>query len=292
MNVDIRQIRYFVTVAETLHFGRAAERLHLTQPPLSRQVAALEAALGVRLLERHSRHVRLTAAGRQLLTDGKAVLATFDRACRNAQLADAGRLGDLTIGFMVHAAYSSVPALTRRFIAAYPDVRLNLRETMPFDIVDGLQEGAIDAGVTFDPGAVRGLEKMVIHREQLCVVLNQDHHLAAKALIKVEDLAGEALIVTPSRTAPALRQAVDNCFAHAGLEPVVRMETQLQQTIVSLVAEGLGMALVPQSLRRLGVGGVVYRYLADAPWVEQVLAWRSDALNPALAPLLEVARSG
>src|SRR5215470_1325213 len=103
--IDIRQLRYFVAVAETLHFGRAAERLHVTQPPLSRQIALLEKELGVRLIERHSRRARLTHAGERFLADGRAALVAFDRACRNARLAQAGELGEISIGFTMHAAY-------------------------------------------------------------------------------------------------------------------------------------------------------------------------------------------
>src|ERR1700730_10755984 len=125
--IDIRQMRYFVVLAETLHFGHAAERLHLSQPPLSRQIAALEKELGVRLLERHSRRATLTPAGQRFLEDSRAVLASFDQACRNARLTDRGELGELSIGFMMHAAYTVLPSLTQRYMAAHPHVRVTLR---------------------------------------------------------------------------------------------------------------------------------------------------------------------
>jgi DNA-binding transcriptional LysR family regulator len=287
--IDIRQMRYFVALAETLHFGRAAERLHVTQPPLSRQIAALERALGVQLIERHSRHARLTAAGQRFHEDASAVLAAFDQACRSAQLVDAGELGELRIGFMMHAAHSSVPPLARRFVAAFPQVRLQLREALPPALVDSVLRGDADAGIGFDPGARRGLESRVIHVEPLCVALPAQHRLAGSGHIAMQALAGEPLITASADAVPALREAIDACYRGAGLVPQVRLEAQLQQSIVSLVAEALGIALVPASLRRLGMPGVVFVDLDDAPAIEQRIFWRPANRNPALARFLGVA---
>ncbi len=288
--IDLRQLRYFVAVAETLHFGRAAERLHVTQPPLSRQVAALEKALGVRLIDPPSRGARLTHAGERFLTDSRTVLVAFDQACRNAQAAQAGELGELTVGFMMHAAYGPIPALTRRFTAEHPNVRLHLRETMPALLVAGVLEGIFDAGISFDPGPVRGLATFPIAREPLCLAVPASHILAnAAEPIAAARLGGEPLVAAPASVAPSLAEAIAGFFARAGVEPLVRLETQLQQTIVSLVSEGIGVALVPRSLSRLGMTGVSFRALADAPHVAQVLAWRPANLNPTLSAFLAVA---
>ncbi|RAH98307.1 LysR family transcriptional regulator [Acuticoccus sediminis] len=287
--IDIRQLRYFVALAETLHFGRAAERLNVTQPPLSRQLAALEAELGVKLIERHSRRASLTPAGERFLEDSRAVLVAFEQACRNARRASAGELGDLTIGFMMHAAHASVPVLTRRFLAARPDVRLQLLEAVPSGLIEGLREGRFDAVVTFRPEPVPGVETMAVHREPLCLAVPAGHELAAEGDVSAAMLAGAPLVASPPHVTPTLRKAIVEYFAVAGLEPHIRLETQLQQTIVSLVAEGIGVALVPRSVERLGVAGVTFRVLTDAPVVEQVLAWRTSNLNPALPRFLEVA---
>lgn len=155
--VEIRQLRYFVTLAETLHFGRAAERLHLTQPPLSRQIAALESTLGVKLLERNTRQVKLTHAGERFLDDARAILLSLEQACENARLADHGELGELKIGFMMHAAFTVLPKLTKRFIAAHPRVKLHLMEVIPGSIPDEILAGRFDAGILFPPGKARGL---------------------------------------------------------------------------------------------------------------------------------------
>lgn len=289
--IDIRQLRYFVTVAETLHFGRAAERLHVTQPPLSRQIAALEKELGVQLLKRDSRHAQLTIAGQRFLTDSRAVLTAFDQACRNAQKAGAGELGELSVGFVMHAAYSSVPPLTRRFIAARPGVQLQLRETMPLALREGLLNGTFDAIITFGLAkAEPGVSSIVIHREPLCLAIPEQHSLDGDGPVSPDMLAPYPLLAAPVTVTPSMRQSIADFFARAGLEPQIRLETQLQQTIVSLVAEGIGVALVPQSLQKLGIRGVKFRPLVDAPLVDQVLAWRTGNLNPTLPHFLATAQ--
>lgn len=284
--IDIRALRCFLAVADTLHFGKAAERLHMTQPPLSRQIAGLEKALGVTLLERDSRHVRLTAAGARFAQDARDVLVGLEQACRSAQQVAAGELGELRVGFMMHAAHSSVPPLARRFIAAHPQVQLRLREALPLALLQGMREGELDAGIGFAPAELHGLALQPLFEEPLCVALPATHALARRRQVQVAQLADEALITAPADVVPTLREAIDACFAREGLRPQIRLEVQLQQSIVSLVGEGLGVALVPASLRRLGVPGVVFVALKDAPRVQQVVFWRVGNANPALPHLI------
>jgi DNA-binding transcriptional LysR family regulator len=289
--IDIRQMRYFVTLAETLHFGRAAERLHITQPPLSRQITTLEKELGVKLLERHSRRAKLTRAGQQFLDDARASILAFDQACRNAKLADKGEVGELSIGFMMHAAYTVLPSLARRFMSAYPSVDVKLREVVPHDLVTETMSGNFDAALTFSPGTIRGLETRPIYREKLCLALPQHHALTKRARIDAYQLKGEPLIVIPTEVSPGLRSAIFEYCHSAGFSPTIRLETQFQQTIVSLVSETLGLAIVPETMKRLGFPGVVFRSLKNAPEVEHVVAWRADNLNPTLKPFLNIARA-
>jgi DNA-binding transcriptional LysR family regulator len=286
--IDIRQMRYFVVLAETLHFGRAAERLHLTQPPLSRQVAALEKELGVRLLQRHSRRATLTRAGERFLEESRVALAAFDQACRNARLADRGELGELAIGFMMHAAYTVLPGLARRFMAACPQVELALREVVPGALLGDVLAGRFDAGIMFSPGPTRGLETRAIHREKLCLAAHRTHELAGRAVVGARDLAGQKLIATPADVAPSLSEAIAGYCRAGGFSPEIRLEAQLQQTIVSLVAEDLGIALVPESMRKLGIADVVFRALEEAPEIAHVVAWRPGNRNPALGRFLAI----
>jgi DNA-binding transcriptional LysR family regulator len=288
--IDIRQMRYFVTLAETLHFGRAAQRLHLTQPPLSRQIAALENELGVKLLERHSRHATLTHAGKTFLEDARAVLASFDQACRNAKTADRGELGELAIGFMMHAAYTVLPGLARRYMAAYPDVEVRLREVVPNVLVEDVLAGRFDAGIMFFPGAVRGLEIRPVYREKLCLAVHASHPLSGRTGAKARDLKDQPLIVTSADSAPTIRRAVEDYCRSAGFAPTIRLEAQLQNTIVNLVAENLGLALVPDSMRKLTLPSVCFLSLKGAPTVEHVVVWRPSNLNPALRNFLTVTR--
>lgn len=288
---DIRQMRYFVVLAETLHFGRAAERLHLTQPPLSRQIAALEKSLGVKLIERHTRHAKLTAAGTSFLKDAKAVLASFDQACDNARFADMGGIGELKIGFMMHAAFTIVPKLTKRFLSKHPKVKIHLREAIPSALPDDILSGRLDAGILFPPGKIRGLEFRVIHREELCLALPAGHPLAGRKTITPRILENEPLIATPPEVSPNLRDTILQWFHSQEIEPTIRLETQLQQTIVSLVAEGLGIALVPESMKKLGLGGVEFRRLKEAPQIEHGIAWRPGNLNPSLPLFLKSAET-
>jgi DNA-binding transcriptional LysR family regulator len=289
--IDIRQMRYFVTLAETLHFGRAAEQLHITQPPLSRQITALEKELGVKLLERHSRRAGLTRAGQQFLGDARAALLAFDTACRNAKFADKGEIGELSIGFTMHPAYTVMPSLTRQFMAAYPKVDVKLREIAPDNLADDTLSGQFDVALAFAPGPMTGLEIQPIVRERLCLALPQNHPLAKRSSIDAHQLKNEPLIVTPAQATPSLRKAISDYCGEAGFAPTIRLETLFQQTIVSLVAETLGVAIVPESMKRLGIPGVVFRPLKKAPEVDHVVAWRADNLNPTLRPFLNIARA-
>jgi DNA-binding transcriptional LysR family regulator len=287
--LDIKPLRYFVALAETRHFGRAAAQLHLSQPPLSRQLAALEAALGVTLVRRNSRSVELTAAGQRFYTDAKVILAATDQAGRNARAAADGEAGTLTVGFTMCAAYSVVPGYARVYGAAYPDVTLQLREVVSNDLPAQLLSGRIDAAIMFPGGPHDELSRRTVVREPLCVALSRGHPLARARRLDVTQLAHEPFVVAASEVAPALHAAIMSHCRQGGFEPDVRLEVHLQQTLLSLVNEGVGVALVPASMRKAQMEGVVMRPLADAPLIELVLAWSALNRNPCLTHFLDVA---
>ncbi|OAJ54028.1 LysR family transcriptional regulator [Paraburkholderia ginsengiterrae] len=287
--IDIKPLRYFVTLAETRHFGRAAARLNLSQPPLSRQLAALEASVGVTLVERSPRSVTLTAAGERFYTDAKAILAAVEQAVSNAQAAAHGDTGKLAIGFTMCSAYNVVPGYARAFGAAFPEVALNLREVVSNDLAAQVLTGQIDAAIMFPNVRDKGLATRTVVREPLCVALSRNHARARARRLKISQLAGEPFVLASEEAASTLRAAiVDHCRS-GGFEPDIRFEVQLQQTVLGLVDEGVGVALVPASMRKAQLAGVVFRPLVDAPLIEQVIAWSPANRNPCLARFLEMA---
>ncbi len=288
MMTDIRQLKYFIAVAETSHVGRAAELLNMSQPPLSRQIALLEQALNAQLFIRHPKGVALTPAGEQFLIDAKGVVAALDQACRNASQVAQGKAGELGVGFMMHTVYNIVPALTKAFMTQYPDIKLRLQEVVPSELIAQVQKGDVDAAIMLNPGPSKKLNHLRIREEAFCLAVPENHPLANRKIVEADDLENQPLIATPQRVAPILRDAVENYCARAGFAADVILETQLQQTIISLVAEGLGIAMVPEAMKNANVNGVVYRPLRNAPVVEYVILWREDNINPALQRFLEV----
>ncbi|SMG54978.1 LysR family transcriptional regulator [Paraburkholderia susongensis] len=286
--IDIKPLRYFVTLAETRHFGRAAARLNLSQPPLSRQLAALEASLGVTLVERNPRSVTLTAAGERFYADALAILASVEQAVSNAQAAAHGEAGKLAIGFTMCSAYSVVPGYARAFGAAYPEVGLKLREVVSNDLAAQLLAGQIDAAIMFPNVPDKGLETRTILSEPLCVALSRSHPRARARRLKIGQLAGEPFVLASEEVAPSLRATILEHCRSGGFEPDIRFEVQLQQTVLSLVDEGVGVALVPSSMRKAQLAGVVFRPLVEAPLIEQVLAWSPANRNPCLGRFLEM----
>lgn len=291
MSIDFRQLRYFVTLADTLHFGRAAALLHISQPPLSRQVAALEAELGVTLFKRSSRQVELTVAGRHFHEQAVRIIEALDGAVRSTQATERGERGVLRIGFTMSAAWSVLPPLIKAYGEASPDVDLQLSEVLPRELNDALTSGGADVGIAFPWQRPAGLEYLAIHAEPLCAVLPADHPLAAQAELAVADLAGEPFITFPAATAPALHELVIGCCRDNGFEPRIRLETHLQQTIVNLVAEGLGVSLVPWSMSKMQLPGAVFRAVSATRMVEQGVIWAAGNGNPCLPRFLACARA-
>ncbi|MGX5875775.1 LysR family transcriptional regulator, partial [Burkholderia gladioli] len=287
--LDIKPLRYFVALAETGHFGRAATRLNLSQPPLSRQIAALEASLGVTLVERGPRGVTLTPAGERFRDDAKAILAAVERAAHHARAAASGAAGKLTVGFTMCAAYSVVPRYAREFGAAWPEVALHLRETVSNDLAEQVLNGHIDAAILFPGPPHEGLEQRIVVTEPLCVALSREHPRARARRLRIAELAGEPFVMAVESVAPTLRAAIVGHCRHGGFEPNIRLEVQLQQTVLGLVDEGVGVALVPESMRRAQWADVVFRPLVDAPTIEQALVWSPANRNPCLARFLAIA---
>ena len=289
--MHIRHLRHFVVLAETLHFGQAAKRLHMSQPPLSRQILTLEETLGFDLFQRNSRAVSLTPAGAAFYQQAKRLLDEFDFAVRSSQAIARGERGELRIGFTMCAAWSILPELLASFGEAFPDVAVTLHETLPKDLHGALLSGDVDVGISFPVPDEPRMHYQPLFQEPLCAVLPADHRLAQQPALRTADLADEAFITFPASTAPELHEAVMTCCQHSGFQPRIHLQTNLQQTIVNLVARGLGVSLVPESMRRMQLEGALFLSLDTSPMVEQGMFWNEHNQNPCLQPFLTTARS-
>ncbi len=290
--MEFRHLRYFVTVAEELHFGRAAEKLHMSQPPLSMQIQALEKELGVTLLNRTQRHVSLTQAGHTLLQEARQILSRVDQAVSMARRAGRGEIGELAIGFISVADYNILPIVLREFRRRYPLVNLTLRELTSDAQVEDLVSGRIDVGLMLPPISAPALESVSILREPLIAALPQRHPLARRAgKISLSSLADAPFILFPRHMAPGLYDDVVSFCRAAGFSPRVEQEAIQMQTIVSLVSAELGVALIPRSLQNLQRTGVVYKALREtSPLIEIHLVWRRDDTLPVLKLFVELAQ--
>jgi DNA-binding transcriptional LysR family regulator len=288
---DTRQLRYFVAVAERLHFGRAAAALHISQPPLSRAIRGLEDQLGARLLTRSRRKVELTPEGARLYEEAKRVLDQLERAALEVGAMAAGESGRLRLGFVSLADYGVLPELLKGFKAARPRVTLALREMLSPDQAAALSAGELDFGLLLPPVAGE-LEHLVVQSEKFVAALPARHAAArGRGRVAMSDLAGEAFVMVPREIAPGLYDIVAGLAARAGFSLQVAQEAIQMQTVVSLVSSGLGVAIVPASISNLGRRGVVYRELADAhPRLDLWLAWRRGGLGATARDFLAHAR--
>jgi len=270
----------FVVVAEELHFRRAADRLHLSQPALSQQIRSLENELEVPLLFRNRRRVELTAAGASFLPEAHDLLATLDSAIATARRVHEGRVGRLRIGFVGSALLSIVPAVLQRFRAARPEVELELRERSTVEQLSALRGGEIDIGLVPLPIDDVGLDVKVLVREPAIAVLPAGHALAGLARIGLARLAAEPFVLFPRAQAPGFHDRLVDAVSREGDAPRVVQQATEMQTIVGLVAAGIGVSLVPSSVERLALPGVAYRPVIRAPRVELAVITRRGDRSP------------
>ena len=292
MNVELRQLRYFVAVAEELHFGKAAARLHMTQPPLSQAIQGLEEMLGALLFTRTRRSVVLTAAGQALLPEARRMLEQAGSLPDLVRRAAEGESGRLSLHFVSSAGYSILPPFLRAYRDQYPQVEIGLQEATSDRQFDDLLHERIDAGLLIPPLPERAqelLDYLPVLQEPLILALPAGAMPDGDVWLK--DAPPLPLIIFPRPISPALHDAILACFAAAGVTPEIGQEAIQMQTIVGLVSAGMGLALVPQSVSRLMRPGVEYRTLRDrTPLVETGLAWRRDNPSPVLQGFLELLR--
>lgn len=288
--MELRHLRYFVTVAEELHFGRAAERLAIAQPPLSQQIKALEEEIGVPLLSRTKRKVELTAAGKAFLAEARKILVHTDQAKRAALRASRGEVGQLEVGFVSSAVYGKVPSIFHQMRTRYPDIALVLQDLTSEEQVAAMKAHRLDVGLVRPPVPdAESLVMQIVWREPLVVALPNTHRLARLSRIPLEELAEEHFLMVPRHFGPGFYDLVIRSCAQAGFSPKVVQEARTAQTIVSLIAGGMGVSLVAASLQNFRRTGVVYRSInPPVPTTDLAVMWRPDDDSPALQSFLEV----
>jgi DNA-binding transcriptional LysR family regulator len=283
--MELRRIQYFVAVAEEAHFGRAAQRLQMAQPPLSQQIKALEAEMGVVLLHRTTRKVELTPAGEHFLQRARCILAAVDGAVAEASQVADGLLGRIAIGFTGSATYDLLPSLVRVLRADLPGIELDIHgEMLTPDQVAALIDGSLDLGLLRPPVRSTALEVQVLRREPLIAVLPAHHALADRDRVRLSDLRDDPFITYPSHNRSVVYEAVLDACQHAGFVPGSMHEVAETSTLVSFVAAGLGVALVPASVQHLRITGATYLPLAGPTReVELALAVRAGETSPHVA---------
>ena len=290
--IELRHLRYFTAVAEELHFGRAAERLGIAQPPLSQQIKGLEGLVGCLLFERRPQ-VRLTPAGEALLEVARRTLAQVEEGLELTRRAGRGETGMITVGFAASILTTALPEILRTYREQYPGVELRLRELSSAAQAAALADGSIDVGFVRE-AVVQGSELICepILREEFVVVLPPAHPLAEREQLPLIDIAEEPFVHFPRAVAPALFDQIADACGRAGFRPRVVQEAQEWLTILGLVEAGLGVSLVPASFRRLRWGGVQYRPLGPPREFTGVFVCRRNApVAPAVVPLIGIARS-
>ena len=290
--IELRHLRYFVAVAEELHFGRAARRLGIAQPPLSQQIQRLEAELGVQLFDRANRRVALTAAGRTLLDEGRRVIDAFHAATDAARRAARGETGSLTVAFAASVMFLSLPKIIRRFRDQFPNVRLELRELPTGSQIVALRTGDLDVGFLREPPNDDAFVTETVMRERLVLALSKRHELASRKRLRLVDVANEDFVLFPRDLAPGLHAHVLAMCAEVGVHPRIVQTSRELYTTISLVEAGVGVTIIPESVRKMGWRGVRYFPVVSSYAITRIdAAWRPDNQSPIIPAFLEIARS-
>lgn len=288
--MKLHQLHYFVVLAEELHFGRAAELLSITQPPLSLSIKALEDELEVRLFERGSRHVKLTPAGQAYLAEVRVVLDRIARASKVAQATAAGLRGQLDIGFTGSMIYRELPRVLRIFGERAPSIEINLREMSTSEQLEALQRRELHAGFVNVSAVPPGLARLPLEAEHFVCCLPDDHPLAAADEVALDALSQETFVMFARDVAPANHDNVIALFHRAGIHPRMQHAARQWLTVVSLVAFRLGLAVVPASLARAAVRGVRFVPIKELHHsTVGALAWSKEVDSPALRLFLSCA---
>ncbi|MCX4163780.1 MULTISPECIES: LysR family transcriptional regulator [Paraburkholderia] len=290
--IAARLLNQFIAVAEELHFGRAAARLHMAQPPLSQAIQNLEEIVGVALFARSRHFVALTPAGKVFLDEARALLAQGQQAIDAARRANEGVSGRVAVGFVGSVSYELLPRMLRQFRIRFPTIHIDLRELTSVEQIENLRTGKIDIGILRLPiNDAADLNVRTIEVERFIAVIPRDHRLAAAQTIRLEDLADDAFMTFPPDRVPSLHAKFLLACEAAGFSPRIALEAWQMASMVSLVAAGIGVVLLPAQVRTSPHPGVVYKDLAndsDHFQLRIAAAWRSNDVSPNVQSLLAV----
>lgn len=290
-DLPLPQLHAFVVLAEELHFGRAAARLGIAQPPLSQQIQRLERRVGHPLFSRAPGQVALTPAGEELLPAARGALALLADGVSAARAVGEGRAGTLRIGFAASLALTALPALLRRFRDQFPAVRLHIQEMTTTPQLAALRDGSLDVGLVREPGEEPGLEFHTVLREHFVAVLPAAHPLASarQEFVEAAQLAGSSFVLPPRRVGPGLHDQIVGLCTDAGFVPEVAQEAVEWLTVCALAQAGVGVSIAPESIARLRLEGVAFRPLATGGRTTRVaVAQARDNRSPLLAQLQAV----
>lgn len=287
--LDLKSLKCFVVLAEELHFGRAADRLHISQPPLSLKVRTLEAELGLQLFQRSSRRVELTHSGQILLTSAQRILRDAEQLVKLAASLELGEAGTLSIGFNALLAYRLMPQLVSAFSERFPQVKVSLHEMVSSEQVAALLERQIDIGL-LRPPLPPGFQSLSLGSEEMVVFLPAKHRLTAQEAIALASLAGEPMVMFSRGESSYLHNLTIEMCTEAGFAPLVRQETRHIHAIVALVGTGMGVALLPASAGFIRMDGIAIRRLKKTDGgmrrAHTVLATLEGNANPAVRHFL------
>lgn len=287
--MELRHLRYFSAIAEERHFGRAAERLGIAQPPLSKQLQDLEHELGYPLFDRSRRPIELTAAGAALLEHTRGIFAGVEAAIREARRAGAGHSGRLTIGYPTSLAYSGLSTLLRAFRERSPEVAIEVRELSPGEQVEALKRGDLDVGFVRTPLHEPELASENIRNEKLVLALPVDHRLAIRERVALSAAANEPFVFFPRARGPGFFDFLMGFCRDSGFSPHIVQEAP-QIDVLALVAAGFGLSIFPDSVREFRRADIVLRPIIGSPTTELRVTWRNGDTSPAVARFIETVR--
>ncbi|MEJ7860555.1 MAG: LysR family transcriptional regulator [Pyrinomonadaceae bacterium] len=289
--MELRHLRYFLAVAEELHFGKAALRLHIAQPPLSKQIQQLEDELGMQLFKRTRRSVELTEAGKVFQREAYNTLGYLEKGILKAKLASRGEAGWLSVGFIGSSTYEVLPSILREFRQSYPEVELILHEIRSSEQSQALREQRIHVSFARFPKPEQGLVFETIYRENLVVALPQSHHLNRRKSLRLSDIANEPFVLFPHQPSAHSDNTIQ-VFADAGLTLQIVQTVEEMHTALGLVAAGIGVTLVPSSMQKTQREAIVYLNLAKPETVlELKMGYREDEISTVLKRFIETVHS-